>query len=68
MCRVLRVSRSGYYAWFRRFPGPRAREDAALSARIRGIHESSDGIYGAPRVHAELRAEGFRVGHNRVPG
>ena len=66
MCRVLRVSRSGYYAWVRRLPGPRAREDAELSARIRGIHESSDGIYGAPRVHAELRSEGCPVGRNRV--
>ena len=66
MCRVLRVSRSGYYAWRRRTPGARAREDAVLAARIRAIHEASDGIYGTPRIHAELRSEGRVVGRHRV--
>ena len=66
MCRVLRVGRSGYQSWVRRLPDPRAREDAELSARFRDIHEASDGIYGNPRIHTELRSEGCRVGRNRV--
>jgi putative transposase len=66
MCRLLRVSRSGYYAWRARAPSPRALSDRALTARIRAIHERSRGTYGAPRIHAELDAEGERVGVKRV--
>ena len=66
MCRVLEVSASGYYAWRERPPSEREREDAALSERIRTIHEDSFGTYGAPRVHAELRAQDVRVGRKRV--
>ena len=65
ICLAQRASRSGYYSGFRRLPGPRAQEDSALSARVRGIHEISDGIYGAPRVHAEFRPAGCRLGRNR---
>jgi putative transposase len=66
MCRVLKVSRSGYYAWLRQPVSNRAREDAALSERIRVIHAASDGNYGSPNIHAELRDEGTRVGRKRV--
>jgi putative transposase len=66
MCRLLRVSRSGYYAWRARAPSPRTLSDRALTARIRVIHERSRGTYGAPRIHAELDAEGERVGVKRV--
>lgn len=67
MCRVLGVSPAGYHAWRRRRPSPRAEGDVALLKRIRTIHTaSSSGTYGAPRVHAELRAEGRRVGRKRV--
>lgn len=66
MCRVLGVSTSGYYAWRDREPSEREREDAALAERIRTIHADSYGTYGAPRVHAELRAHGVRVGRKRV--
>jgi putative transposase len=66
MCRVLRVSRSGYYAWRERPPSGRRREDSALAGRIREIHRDSRGTYGAPRVHAKLRSEGARVGNKRV--
>lgn len=66
MCRVLRVSRSGYYTWRVRPPSHRQREDAALTGRIARIHLDSRGTYGAPRVHARLRAEGVRVGVKRV--
>ncbi len=55
MCRVLEVSRSGYYAWCERGPSQRERADAALSKTIKSIHEQSRGTYGAPRIHAELK-------------
>jgi putative transposase len=66
MCRVLGVSPSGFYAWHRRPPSARSRTDAQLSLRMRAIHQRSDATYGAPRVHAELRAEGIKVGRKRV--
>lgn len=66
MCRVLGVSTSGYYAWRKREPSKRAREDEMLTDEIREIHEWSRGTYGAPRVHAELQDRGVQVGHNRV--
>ena len=66
MARVLGVSKAGYYAWRDRSPSARAREDAELLRRIRTIHASSRGAYGAPRVHAELREAGERHGRKRV--
>ncbi len=66
MCRVLGVSSSGYYAWHRRAPCARLCADQALTERIQAIHERSRGTYGVPRVHAELVAEGVRVGRKRV--
>ena len=57
-CRVLGVSRAGYYAWRGRPPSARARADAALTAVIHRLHAESRGTYGSPRVHAELRAAG----------
>jgi putative transposase len=66
MARVLGVSPAGYYAWCRRLPSAHARSDGELLKRIRTIHASSRGTYGAPRVHAELRAEGFHLGKKRV--
>ena len=66
MCKILGVSRSGYYVWLREPLSKRAREDAALTERIRAIHAASDGNYGSPNVHAELRDEGTRVGRKRV--
>ena len=66
MCRVLGVSASRYYAWLRRGPSPRARRDAELAARIEAIHRDSRGTRGAPRIHAELREEGERLGRKRV--
>jgi putative transposase len=66
MCRVLEVSKSGYYAWSKRAPSERAQRDAELKEQIRTIHESSDGTYGRPRVHAELQENGEQVGENRV--
>jgi putative transposase len=66
MCRVLGISPSGYYAWRRRPESRRAGEDRALLHHIRAVHEDSAGTYGAPRVHATLRAHGRRVGRHRV--
>jgi putative transposase len=66
MCRVLGVSPAGYHAWRRRPASGRARVDAELTRRIRTIHAISGGTYGAPRVHAELQADGCRVGRKRV--
>jgi len=66
MCRVLDVSTSGYYAWLKRPPSSRSQADTALLQRIREIHTRSKGTYGTPRIHAELAAEGVRVGRKRV--
>ena len=66
MCRLLGFSPSGYYAWRKRGPSWRARENAALTEEILEIHARSDGTYGAPRIHAELRASGRRASLNRV--
>lgn len=66
LCRVLRVSRSGYYAWKERSLSSRAVEDKRLLTRIKEIHEESRSSYGAPRIHAELQDEQVKVGRNRV--
>ncbi len=66
MARVLGVSTAGYYAWRFRLPSARAIADDALLRRVRTIHAVSRGTYGAPRVHAELRAEGRAVGKKRI--
>jgi putative transposase len=66
MCRVLGVSTSGYYAWRKRPLSARARADAELSLRITAIHQRSRGTYGAPRIHAELSAQGTHAGRKRI--
>jgi putative transposase len=66
-CELLGVSRSGFYDWARRAPSDRALTDAWLVDRIKRIHAANRGVYGARRIHAELRlAEGIRVGRKRV--
>ena len=66
LCRVLGVSSSGYYAWCKRSRSTRAQADERLLSQIHVIHRRSRGTYGAPRVHAELRAQGIRCGRKRV--
>jgi transposase InsO family protein len=66
LCSVLKVSTSGFYIWERRQPSQRSRHDAALTEHIRSVHTNSHCTYGAPRIHAELRATGTRVGKKRV--
>ncbi len=66
MCRLLKVSRSGYYAWRTRPESSRTKSDRALMPEIRRVHQDSRGVYGSPRVHAELVANGIRVGRHKV--
>ena len=67
MCRVLGVSRSGFHAWQGRKPSARALEDQRLTARIAEIHRRFRGVYGSPRIHAELvLGDGERLGRKRV--
>jgi putative transposase len=66
-CRWLGVSRSGYYEWAGRSPSDRALTDAWLTDRVRAIHRAHRGVYGAPRIHADLRmAHGIRISRKRV--
>ena len=67
MCRVLEVSRSGFYAWLQRKPSAQARSDAALKEQIVAIHESSRATYGAPRIHFELKELGRPLSQVRPP-
>ena len=67
LCDMLGVSRSGFHAWERRPPSDRALSDAWLLEQIKQIHTDNRKVYGAPRIHAELRiARGVRVGRKRV--
>ena len=66
MARVLGVSTAGYYAWLKRPASDRAVADAALLQRIRTMHAGSRETYGAPRIHAALRAVGQRHGRKRI--
>jgi hypothetical protein len=62
----LGVSTSGFYTWLERAPSARTQSDARLVDEIKDIHRHSRQTYGMPRVHAELRAQGVRVGGKRV--
>jgi putative transposase len=67
MCRLLKVSQSGFYAWVDRPVSARARANIALSAKVHEVHRRSKGTYGAPRIHAELADDhGIHVGCKRV--
>ena len=66
LCRVLELSPSGYYAWIRPGPSARARRDAQLQERIKAIWSANREVYGRPRIHAELQADGERIGAKRV--
>lgn len=66
-CELLGVSKSGYYDWERRAPCQRELEDAWITEKIKEIHRENRGVYGAPRIHAELRmVHGVKVGKKRV--
>lgn len=66
MCRVLGAAKSGFYAWRGRGPSERERQDRRLAVKVREVHAMSKQRYGSPRVHAELKAQGFDVGRKRV--
>jgi len=66
MCRVLEVSESGYYAWRKRPPCQRKREDARLTSPMRQEFVTHQGRYGSPRLHAELKDQGFLCSRKRV--
>ena len=66
MCRVLDVSRSGYYAWRQRPVSSREMANQGLRQQIREIYKKSHQTYGSPRIHAELAGNGVNCGHNRV--
>lgn len=66
MCRVLRVHRSGYYAWMSRPQSGRSKEDAELIEHIRDAYEQSSGTYGSPRIYKELKTIGCRCSKKRI--
>ena len=66
MCRVLTVSRSGYYAWCKRPASQHTQEDQRLGLEVAAIYRESRARYGSPRVHAELRERGQRTARKRV--
>jgi putative transposase len=66
MCEVLEVSRSGYYAWRNRPVSAQARRRDQLVARIQAVHTDSRQVYGSPRIHEELRAQGVACCQNTV--
>lgn len=66
MCRVLGVTKSGYYAWLKRPQPERVKRDAQLTATVAAVHQRSRGTYGSPRVHRELKARGLQVSKKRV--
>ena len=66
MCKVLKVSRSGYYAWQRRRPSKRQRENMKLLMNIQEVYKQRRRVYGSPRITNELNEQGIRCGKNRV--
>ena len=66
LCRVLEVSRSGFYSWSSRPQSERDQQNAALLQRIHAVHRENRGVYGSPRVYRALRAAGHRAGRHRV--
>ena len=66
MCRVLEVSRAGYYAWRDRKPNRRACVEVQLVSHIRTIHKKSSGTYGSPRIYVDLKKAGVLCGRHKV--
>jgi len=62
MCRVLQVSRSGFYAWQRRAPSLRTQTDQTLIARMRMLHQQTHEAYGARKMWQLLKREGLVCG------
>jgi len=66
MCRVLEVSVSGFSAWLKRPPSQHSREDAELAEQVKTVFQANRGVYGSPRVHADLQAQAMRCARKRL--
>lgn len=66
LCRCLRVTRSGFYAWRCRPTSRHALRDRQLRVLVRASHEASRSSYGSPRVYEDLRAQGIAISRKRV--
>ena len=66
MCNVLEVSENGYYNWRKRGKSQRKRDDEQLTSRIEDAYHSNRGVYGSPRIHAELKEQGIYCGRKRI--
>jgi len=66
LCRLLKVSRAGYYAWSSRPPSAREVADGVLTTQIQDAFEANRKVYGSPRIHAELADADVHVGRKRV--
>ena len=66
MCRVLKVSKSGYYAWRTRPESARAKTDRELTRVIRRLHGETNGVYGSPKIRDELKDVGYHYGRHKV--
>ena len=66
LCRVLSVARSGYYAWQKRPESQHSRKDKALVVKLKVFYQVNREVYGSPRMHPEMTAQGFKVGRNRI--
>jgi putative transposase len=66
LCRVLRVGRSGYYAWLERDESEHSKDDRRLAVEVRAVFAEKKKRYGSPRVYRELRTKGVCIGRHRV--
>ncbi len=66
MCQVLEVGKSGFYAWLRRPESLRSRENRRLLVEIKAVHQRNRQTYGSPRIHADLKLNGYACGKHRV--
>jgi len=66
LCRAFGITRSGFYAWKKRPASASSKSDAQLTVRVSAAHRRNRGIYGSPRIHRKLQAQGVRVGRKRI--
>lgn len=66
LCRVLEVTRTGFYAWLKRSESERSKRDRQLTVKIKAYHKASRGTYGSPRIYDDLKGEGESVSRKRV--
>jgi len=66
LCQVLKVSENGYYAWRKRPPSRRQKEDEELTSELETVFEQSRQTYGSPRIHAALRSKGVSCSRRRI--